>query len=84
MLKDFVDKTCTTAPSPISQAFYPDEKTLRNHIIKFTYEKHQSKIDQHALTVKIEHWKKFYSNDNLFFRPYNESDGSIKPLLFCH
>jgi len=84
MLKDFVDRICTTAPSPISRAFYPDEKTLSNCIIKFTYEKHQSKIGQHALAVKIEQWKKSYSNDNFFFRPYNESDGSIKPLIFCH
>ncbi|KAE9521426.1 hypothetical protein AGLY_018176 [Aphis glycines] len=42
MLKDFVERTCTTAPSPISREFYPDEKTLRNFIIKFTYKKHQT------------------------------------------
>lgn len=85
MLKDFVQRTSTTAPSPISRAFYPDEKTIQNCIIKFTYEKHQNKIDQHAVAVKIERWKKSYSNDNFFFRPYsNESDGNIKPLPFCH
>jgi len=81
---DFVERTCITAPSPIHRAFYPDEKTLRNCIIKFTYEKHQSKIDQHALAIKIEQWEKTYSNDHYFFRPYNESDGSVKPLLFYH
>ncbi|KAL4154221.1 hypothetical protein QTP88_002048 [Uroleucon formosanum] len=64
MLKDFVERTCTISSSPISQAFYLDEKTLRNCIIKFTYEKHQSKIDQHDLAVKIEQWTKPYSNDN--------------------
>ncbi|KAE9543481.1 hypothetical protein AGLY_002281 [Aphis glycines] len=58
MLKDLVERTCTTAPSPIFRAFYPDEKTLRNCMIKFTYEKYQSKIDQHALDFKIEQWKK--------------------------
>ncbi|KAF0711957.1 zinc finger BED domain-containing protein 1-like [Aphis craccivora] len=57
--------------------------TIRNFIIKFTYEKHQSKIDQNALRIKIEQWKKSQPKDNFYFQSYSEVDGVITPLIFC-
>lgn len=83
MLKDFIDRSCTTTPSNLSRAFFPDQRTIRNFIIKFTYEKHQSKIDQNALRIKIEQLKKSQPNDSFYFQPYSEVDGVITPLMFC-
>lgn len=83
MLKDFIDRSCTTTPSNLSRAFFPDQRTIRNFIIKCTYEKHQSKIDQNALRIKIEQWKKSQPKDNFYFQPYSEVDGVITPLIFC-
>jgi len=83
MLKDFIDRSCTTTPSNLSRAFFPDQRTVRNFIIKFTYEKHQSKIDQNALRIKIEPWKKSQSNVSFYFQPYSEVDGVTTPLIFC-
>lgn len=84
MLKDFIDRSCTTlTPSNLSRAFFPDQRTIRNFIIKFTDEKHQSKIDQNALRIKIEQWKKSQPNDNFYFQPYSEVDGVVTPLMFC-
>lgn len=57
MLKDIVERSLTSFPLNLSRAYFPDEQTIRNFIIKFTYEKHQSKIDQNALKIKIEQWK---------------------------
>lgn len=53
MIKDLVEKSRTKVPSRLSRAFPPDDRTIRNFIIKFTYDKHkhQSKIDQNALKI---------------------------------
>jgi len=82
ILKDFVERS-HSKPSILSRAFYPDERTIRNFIIKFTYQKHQSKIDQNALQIKIEQWKISEPKDNFYFRPFSEEDGIIEQLLFC-
>lgn len=81
MLRDFVERSCLNAPSILSRALYPDERTIRSFIIKCTYEKHQSKIDQNAL--KINQWEISEPKDNFYFQPFSEKDGIIKPLLFC-
>lgn len=81
-LKDFIGRSCTTTPLNLSRAFFPDQRTIRNFIIKFTYEKHQSKIDQNALRIKIEQWKKYQPKDNFYLQPYSEVDGVITQLIF--
>lgn len=81
MLRDFVERTCIKRASHLSRSFFLDDRIIRNYIMK-SYEKHQSKIDQNALSIKIKQWEKSQTNDIFYFRPFNEESGSIKQLLF--
>ncbi|KAE9531912.1 hypothetical protein AGLY_010114, partial [Aphis glycines] len=58
-------------------------QTYPMHFFKFTYEKHQSKIEQNALRIETEQWKKSQPNHNFYFQPYSKLDGVITPLTFC-
>lgn len=79
MLNDFVKKSCTKIPSNLSRAFFPDKKTIRNVILKFTYETKKGEIYQNALSTKL--GPKSQSNDELYFQTFGEEDEIIKPLL---
>lgn len=83
MLKDFVEQSCSSIPSNLSRAFYPNERTIKHFITKFTNEKHQIKIDQNDLQIKITQWEISRPKDNFYLQLFNKENGITKLFLFC-
>lgn len=63
------------------RSFFPNNRTLYNYVLKYSYEKKGSKIDQEAVALKIDHWSQ---TGKVYYRRYRKSDGLTEPFLFCY
>jgi Amyotrophic lateral sclerosis 2 chromosomal region candidate gene 8 len=101
LLDQYIDKKFENGgkPSRINSSFYPSGQKIYAHMHKASFKLKKSLIDQEALSLQIEEWKKECPNDSFFFREYKEDEvvddldpepeddnvGAPKnSILFCH
>ena len=73
-------------PPKTNKRFFPQQKTIRSHMVEALGKLRYSKIDQECLANKIEQWKSENPSDMIYFQPkgttVESASGLHKRIVF--